>query len=751
MQAQLLTAPIVAVEVFRSSALVHRRAEVAGLTDGAMLEIVGLPLELQDSSVRVALQPAEGCRVVDVRAALHIAAPPAEASLPALEEVKRLRREITQLEQRRARLAHQADELQRLRPVLPPPPRKPGDERFAQADPVPAWISLAAFSRGQAERRLAEVARIDDELRDQSELLLRAEEQLTLLSGAARRELEISKRLQIHLAGGAPRQIVEVTYQVMGARWFPTYELRVEGGQRAELLMSALVAQVTGEDWGDIPLTLSTADLQRSCTLPELLAWRIGRARPVDRRLGWRPLPTDLSALFCDFDRCRPPEAPRITPRPVDLPGHAPAQVHAPMGETQVMDRLVSRRAKTPTGEIYSSDQETPTVGWQSRQDSYGGEAGSLSDAEEELGLRAAPEMAPPCAAPAAPVQKSVGLRQVMAPRSPQPMMAKDALCESPAEKKRSREEPAARPHRALPPPPPGEVAPGEELLTYGNLVLGAPDESERGTLRLQRQRELLPAEWRESEEALAILGVAEFHRTKGLADLDALSLPAHVQPVGESAGNFACRYLTSLTGGISADGQLHRIPVLRAATPLQMTFRTAPLADTAVYRVATLRNPIDRPLLAGPLDVFWEGDYLVTSALQTTATGAAIDANLGVEPTIKVVRNVHHAQREAGILAGRTIYDEEIAIEVETHRPEVSAVEVLERLPITEDRKIEIKVVEETPAAEPYEQKERLHPVRGGRRWRLSLEPGGRARCVLRYQVELPAKSEIVGGGRRA
>jgi hypothetical protein len=743
MQAQLLTAPIVAVEVFRSSALVHRRAEVTTLGDNAVLELVGLPLELQDSSVRVALPTTGSGRVNDVRVALHIGAPHAEATLPALEEVKRLRREIAQLEQQRARLTHQADELQRLRPVLPPPPRKPSDERFVQADPVPAWISLAAFSRRQAERRLEEASQIDDRLRDQCELLQRAEEELARLSGASRRTLEISKRLQIHLAGGVARQIVEVTYQVIGARWFPTYELRVEGGQRAELLMSALVAQVTGEDWGDVPLALSTADLQRSCALPELLAWRIGRARPVDRRLGWRPLPTDLPALFQDFDRWRPPEVPPVTPRAIELPGRAPAPPHAPIGETQVMERVGARRDQTPTDEVYPSEETTPTVGWP--EQSFGAAAGELAGAAFDADL--APESAM-VASRLRVAEPSLGTARLPPPLPPAAMPLQEAPRGGAAEHR--RDEAAGRLSRPSPASP-AEVAPGEDLLAYGSLVLAAPEESERGTLRLQRQRELLPAEWQESSEALAILGVAEFHRSKALADLDALALPEHVQYVGESAGHFASRYLTSLTGGIPADGQLHRIPVLRAATPLQLTFRTAPLADAAVYRVATLRNPVDRPLLAGPLDVFWEGDYLVTSALETTATGAAIDANLGVEPAIKVARNVHHAQREAGILAGRTIYDEEIAIEVETHRPEVSTIEVLERLPITEDRKIEIKILEENPAAEAYEQKERLHPVRGGRRWRLSLAPGGRARCVLRYQVELPAKSEIVGGGRRA
>lgn len=55
-----------------------------------------------------------------------------------------------------------------------------------------------------------------------------------------------------------------------GARWAPSYQLRLEkelsGGS---LRMLASVAQDTGEDWVGVKLALSTASLQRRTNAPE--------------------------------------------------------------------------------------------------------------------------------------------------------------------------------------------------------------------------------------------------------------------------------------------------------------------------------------------------------------------------------------------------------------------------------------------------------------------------------------------------
>ncbi len=293
-------------------------------------------------------------------------------------------------------------------------------------------------------------------------------------------------------------------------------------------------------------------------------------------------------------------------------------------------------------------------------------------------------------------------------------------------------------------------IAPDEGLLAFGSLVVGSGFDEDRGGLRALEEHELLPESEREPER-VELLRRARGRGVDAVQRLQELPLPRGAREVAESAGHFAYRFQTKLSTDLPADGAVHRIGVLRQAAAMRLLHRTVPCLDTSVYRVARLDNPLTQPLLAGPLDIFWGNDFLVTARLETTAPGAVIEANLGVEPRIKVVRNVRHSQHEEGLLSGRTIYDETVELELQSGLGQPCRVEVIERLPVTEERKLEISVTDEEPRAEPYEQKERLQPIRGGRRWRLDLEPGGQVRCKLRYRMSLPSSNEIAGGGRRA
>ena len=68
----------------------------------------------------------------------------------------------------------------------------------------------------------------------------------------------------------AERCIVRLHYFVPGARWAPSYTVRLDRAMRAgSLELRAMVGQATGEDWRDVALTLSTAVPQQWTELPE--------------------------------------------------------------------------------------------------------------------------------------------------------------------------------------------------------------------------------------------------------------------------------------------------------------------------------------------------------------------------------------------------------------------------------------------------------------------------------------------------
>ncbi|MEM9835975.1 MAG: mucoidy inhibitor MuiA family protein [Bacteroidota bacterium] len=69
---------------------------------------------------------------------------------------------------------------------------------------------------------------------------------------------------------------VGLAYLVPNASWTPIYDVRVDDiAQPLDLRYRARVTQNSGEDWGNVQLTLSTGDPNRSASAPQLPTWRL--------------------------------------------------------------------------------------------------------------------------------------------------------------------------------------------------------------------------------------------------------------------------------------------------------------------------------------------------------------------------------------------------------------------------------------------------------------------------------------------
>ena len=75
-----------------------------------------------------------------------------------------------------------------------------------------------------------------------------------------------------------------LTYYVKNAGWYPTYDLRSEGvGQPLQLSYKANMFQNTKEEWKNIPVTLSSANPNRSNIAPELRTYWLDYGRSAPR------------------------------------------------------------------------------------------------------------------------------------------------------------------------------------------------------------------------------------------------------------------------------------------------------------------------------------------------------------------------------------------------------------------------------------------------------------------------------------
>ncbi len=276
----------------------------------------------------------------------------------------------------------------------------------------------------------------------------------------------------------------------------------------------------------------------------------------------------------------------------------------------------------------------------------------------------------------------------------------------------------------------PAEIEPGDGWLNFDRLRLGAPSSSYRGKLH------------RVSDDHAHLGGT-----TRPLASNVGQGM---VDPVA-SRGSFDYRYDGEGRFRIPADGKGHRVQLRSVEGPCQWRWRCVPRVEPAVYREVHFTNPLDAALLDGPARVFIDGEYRSQAQLHRVDRGGKIQLGLGVEERIQVIRNARFGEEGAGLLGGKRSLDHEVDIELRSSLGIPVEVEVVDRLPVTDDESVAVKMLSEHPTSEPYDQSERRgQTLRGGRLWRVPLTPGGQGTVKYTYLVQIRTRDELIGGNRR-
>lgn len=543
---------------------------------------------------------------------------------------------------------------------------------------------------------------------------------------------------------------LEIEYVVGAARWWPAYAARfTAGATRVEWSLGAYLTQLSGEDWSQVKLSLSTADLAHDARLPELPSLRLGRAQPPARK-GYRPVPEDLDAMFDGFDRARsipgPVSIPREDPQFTSIEGDE-EEITALAAREDLIAAQAARRSPHgaaidmigagPAGRREREKEPRPTnlpAGIPAPQaaasfgyvtplppSSYGPQTPGYGPLSPPPPSTAIPPPAP------------------KAPRHASMEMARGGAGGALSEQTGDYLEGSLRMDRpdlaqSLPiSSEPGAIEPAREWLDFDALTLVAGDDSERRG-RLVR-----------SEAA----GVRE-RASDAAAIVEQRSAPPLTEDPRASRGRFDHRYDAAGLIDAPSSRRASRVPILTAEAACAPRFCVVPRESPEVYREVELTSPLDAPLLAGPVEVFIDGALTATSRIQRVDRGGTILLGLGVEERLRVARNVRASEGTAGLLGGSTTVDHAVTIDLTSSLGLPALIEVIDRMPVSDDKAVEIMRMYSVPELEPYTQLERGLPVRKGVRWRIEVPAGGRARIEFGYKITLPARSEIVGGNRR-
>ncbi|MEU2238616.1 DUF4139 domain-containing protein [Streptomyces sp. NPDC018338] len=692
-----------AVVVYAQGAVCLRLARGVVPSDGR-IRVTGLPRSLDPASLRARVRGSARVRVTEAR--VEVEAEPVGTGAPdeLRREVERLRDVYEAAHGRRDRQEARVKEVQDLRPVAPA--RKRDDPH--RRTPVDAWLELADFVDDRLTGLHARLVELEEALRVAEHELTVASDRLDRAStDAPSAHVETSVCAVLTLDGaeadaGDAEVEVEVEYGVPGAVWVPTYRLHHrQGDDTGRLVLRASVAQRTGEDWTGVRVALATADLRRRTDLPRLRSIRVGRRQAAPAPSGWREPPAGLADLFSGYDAAGP--------RPA-------------VGGSAVGGSAVGGRADMAVG---SAPPPPPAPqGYGGAPEAFGGGMPAVTGLPPGM---AAPS-GPPPAAPRPSAPRSEDRRRSVG----------GSFAGAPAPLARMAPAAPAAPGGAAPPPPPAPVAgpplPSDAELDYAALVLSAPDEqgARRGRLFPDAPYDPVAVEYRRRAETVA-----------------SLPLPGHAVRPRESAGSFDHRFDATARADIPSDGTWHTVTVGEIPVGLRTEYLCVPSVEQTVYATLVLDNATDQALLAGPVEVTVDDDFLLTAALPTLAPGGVRRVGLGAAEGIRVTRRTNLHESTAGLRNNITVLDHRVHVELSNGLARPVTVEVRERVPVTSEP--DVRIEERADWTAPAEDAAGERHAPGTRVWRVELPAGATTALDGGYEIRIPTGKALVGGNRRS
>jgi uncharacterized protein (TIGR02231 family) len=194
-------------------------------------------------------------------------------------------------------------------------------------------------------------------------------------------------------------------------------------------------------------------------------------------------------------------------------------------------------------------------------------------------------------------------------------------------------------------------------------------------------------------------------------------------------------QFISQTPGDILGDGTPARIRIARAELRGGVKYRTVPKLQPFVFRVADLVNTAGYPLLAGPIDVFRQGQFLARYDVERVAAGERFQLSFGLVDRVKVKRQIiEEIERDKGLFGSTRRHRYAYRFELENYLGTAEEIELSEHIPVSELDEVKVAFDGKTTAG--YE----LRAADGIVTYKVKLAPGERKSVELVYYVDAPA-----------
>jgi uncharacterized protein (TIGR02231 family) len=258
------------VTVYRGQALVTRNVAVGAPAGGGLVELVvtDLPERIVPASIFAESRQAGSVEVRSVRYRVRPVGEEVNDQVRAIDAKIRDLDDRLRATQKKTELLNQHRAyLDKLEQFVAPAATVELSKGVLNAETLKALTELLRSQRADLADQDLKLAIEQRDLAEQKDLAQRERANLTRGTSKTVREAVVLA----NVPAGAQAPALSVRYLVDQAGWTPSYTIRAdEKKDKVEVEYYAAIQQMSGEDWGDVAMTLSTATPSLVSRAPEL-------------------------------------------------------------------------------------------------------------------------------------------------------------------------------------------------------------------------------------------------------------------------------------------------------------------------------------------------------------------------------------------------------------------------------------------------------------------------------------------------
>jgi uncharacterized protein (TIGR02231 family) len=191
----------------------------------------------------------------------------------------------------------------------------------------------------------------------------------------------------------------------------------------------------------------------------------------------------------------------------------------------------------------------------------------------------------------------------------------------------------------------------------------------------------------------------------------------------------------------LTSDNEPRLYPVAEDEFDVELLARVLPAVSRSAYLETSFTFKGDVPIQGGDLQLYRDGAFVGTAKIDSLLPGADVRVPFGTDDRIRVVvRNEAAQSGRQGIVSRQTLDDHRQRFEVTNYHASTIDVEVIDRVPVSENRDIRIEIGDGAtkPSAKDFEGRA------GVMLWKLAAKPRETATIRHYYSVNYPANREL-------